>query len=366
MSSSSHLDDIEKQIAKDFGLDLENSTKNLLESRKAIIPVSPKADVMLGGGIPEGSFGIISGKFKLGKTSAVLKIAANAQKIPYIDRQGNSHQRKVYYIDVEGRIKERDLRGVNGLSLDPDKWLPIRSEEGKILTAAKFLNITEQLINAKPGCVFIIDSFGALLSDNEKDATFGDRVRSDTPLLLSQFVKRICNVIPVNNSIVLGITHQIANTGNGPATTAEAGGNKIQFASDVKIKFTHKSPWTVGSGDKQTQIGQDCHAVCEWSALDGKPGSKASLKLRYGYGIDDEQEIIDLATDFGIITKKGSWYTYTDEIKGQGAEKIRDALIENPEAYKEIYNKVRKMMGFSTEDEHSNTRQQDTEMVAEG
>ena len=128
------LDDFEAKLAKQYGLDLENSTNNLIESRKTVVPVSPKLDMILGGGVPEGTFTILTSAPKVGKSSTSLQLAANAQQIP-----SDWGQRKVYYFDVEGRLKERDMKGIFGLSLDKDKWMVIRSEPGNILTADKFL-----------------------------------------------------------------------------------------------------------------------------------------------------------------------------------------------------------------------------------
>lgn len=355
------MDDIEKQIAKEFGLNLSNSTKNLLEEKREVVPISPKLDIITGGGIPEGSNVIVSGPYKAGKTQMALKIAANAQALP----SPKYGPRKVYFFNIEGRLKERDLRGVDGLKTDPDHWMLIQSEPGNILTAAKYLSIAERLINEKPGCVFIIDSYSSLLTEGERNATLGERYRADSPLLLGSWTRRISNVVPVNNVILIGITHRIANMGNGRAETSEASGNKVQFACDVKLRFTHKTPWTVGTGEKEVQIGQDMHVVCEWSALDATPNMKTSSRLRYGYGIDFEQEIADLACDLGIIEKKASWFTLPDGKKLQGTESVRQYMIENPVACLKIANEIRSMFGLK-EYENKDSGRESNKVESEG
>lgn len=324
---------------KSSGLEsLYVSARALLDRKSVVIPVSPVIDVMLGGGVPEGSFVIPTGPPKVGKSTFSLQLAANAIRPEYACEL-KPGGREIFIFNIEGRLKERDLLGIQGMNFD--KVHLIQSEPGNILVAEDYIERGERLINERPGDVFIFDSFSALCTQERMDASLRDRFRDNTSLLLAAFCKRISNVIPINRSIVIGITHMIANQGGmGHSPWSEASGQKIQYQVDVKLKATHKIPWTVG----ETQIGQEVHWKCETSAI-GPPGGKCVSLLRYGYGLDKEAEIITLASDFGIVEKGGAWYTFPDGTKAQGLEKARDYLVANPEVYESIYKQIREMLG---------------------
>ena len=310
-------------------------------SHNKVIPVSPKIDLMLGGGIPEGSLCIITGPPKIGKTTTCLQFAANAQRPEHNSEWG---PRKVYFFNVEGRIKDRDLEGINGLILTKDRFKVIRSQPGNILTGEKYISYCEQFINTEPGSVFVIDSFSALCTSGEMEAEIGERYRADAPVLLARFCRRISNVLPVNKGILLGVTHIIANQGQGMKVWIEASGRKLQYQVDVKLRGTHQTPWMSG----ETQIGQEIHWVCETSAI-GPPGGKCSGILRYNYGLDKEAEILDVACDLGLVKKGGAWYTINtgnEEEKFQGLENVHKALEDNEKLYKSLSDQLFEMTGI--------------------
>jgi recombination protein RecA len=317
------------------------SAHALINRKFVIIPVSPIIDVMLGGGIPEGSFVIPTGPPKVGKTTFCLQFAANAQKKQY-GGEFCPEGREVYIYNIEGRLKRRDLLGIHGL--DINRVSVIESKPGQILSAEEYIETGERLINEKPGAVHIFDSFSQLCTKSRRTASYSDRFRDDTPLLLASFCKRICNVIPVNRCIVMGITHEIANQGGMPGQSpwVEASGRKVQFAVDVKMKATHATPWKVGKDE--TQIGQEVHWKCTSSAIGG-PGQCTS-RLRYGYGLDKEAELIDIAPDLALLTKKGSWYTFADGTQMQGLDNARNYLIQNPEVFNTLYTSLRNLLGM--------------------
>lgn len=331
---------IEDIIRDKFG-DVLFGGNIVAEAKNIVIPVSPSIDIMLGGGIPEGSLTIVTGLQKLGKTSLCLHFAGNAQNIKYANEMCSKEGRHVYFFNVEGRIKSRDLLGIKHLNIDESRFTIIGSKLGKILTAEDYIDIAEKLINEKPGSIFIFDSFSALCTEEEYTAEIGKKRRDNTPQLLAMFCRRISNVLPVNKSIFMGITHLMANQGFGMTQWTEASGQKLKYAVDVKLRAKYCQPWKVG----ETQIGQDVYWECDSSAI-GPPGGKAKSKLRYGYGLDCEAELIDFAVDLGLIEKKTSWYTYGED-KAQGLENMRAILLEKPEKLAELDKQVREMYNIS-------------------
>lgn len=324
--------DITESIIKQFGNIMMNANV-LKDQAPQVIKTTPQMDLMLSGGVPEGSFVVVSGPPGLGKSAMSLHIAGNAQRVP-----SEWGDREVFYFDIEGRLKDRDVYMNLNLDTSPEKFHLIRSTRDKIMMGEEFVEIGEKLIKHKPGCVFIFDSFSALCTKARHEGNIGDRFRDDSPLLLSAFCKRISQIIPVNKSIVIGITHRIANQGPGMSQWTEASGQKIQYQADVKIKGLFDRGWNSGN----EQIGQEVHWECEKSAL-GPPHRKAMCRLRYKHGFDQEAEIYDLATEFGVIRTAGAWAKIDykgEELKFNGLEKCCQELKANKDLYDYIYSKI--------------------------
>lgn len=320
-------ENLEDKILKEFKDCITNAeyVKNL---RTEIVHISPKFDIGLGGGIPFGSFVIISGKHSQGKSSLSLQIAANAQQV------SGKHTREVFYFDIEGRIKYKDLIGNSKLDLSDNRFKLIQSKPGNILTGDQFIDIAEKLIHTKPGCIFILDSLSAICTKGKQEADIKDRYRDDANLLLSSFCKRISQVVAINQSIIIGVCHLIADPGPSRSQFTESGGNKIKYAADVKIMGTYFQPWEVN----KNIIGQITHWKIDKSAL-GPPFGEVSSYIRYGYGFDDHMEILDLACDIGIIKKSGAWFSYKD-LKFQGMENFRSGILETPDIFNEIKDQI--------------------------
>lgn len=313
-----------EKLKKEYGENVFLSAESIIEKKKTIISISPTIDLMLGGGIPCGSFVVCTGRYKLGKTSLCLHIAAKAQKQGY----------KIYYFNIEGRLKRRDLQGIPGLDLSEEKLSIITSTKDKILSAEDYLEILMKLIETEENSLFICDSISQLCSNSRHASDVGDRFRDDVPLMLAGLTKRAANILPVRDNILICITHIIANQGQGHSPWMESSGQKIQYAADVKIKATRATDYIVS--DKQ--VGQIVHWECDTSAL-GPPGVKTSSLLRYGEGIDEYYDLLAMSIEIGIVTKAGSWLTMPDEQKIQGIEKARNYLKDNPEVYKQLSEK---------------------------
>lgn len=328
---------VDAYLLKEFG-EVFTSGNALSARIRKLIPVSPALDYILGGGIHEGSFCVVTGPPKVGKTTMCLDFAGTAQNYECDLIPGQ--KRHVYFFSVEGRLKPRDIAGIK--SLDLNHITVIESKPGNILTAEQFIDICETLINTKPGAIFVIDSFSALCTSGEMTSEIGARYRADSPLLLARFCRRICNVLPINKGILLGVTHRIANQGNGHAEFTEASGQKVQYGLDVKLKALFKQPYL----DGENQVGQIVHWQCDATTTKQSPGGKCESLLRYNHGLDKAYELLTLAKDLGIIIQAGSWFTFPDGSKYQGGEKASKALQDDAALYDSVNTQYRTMMGY--------------------
>lgn len=309
----------------------------LLDENKEIISLSPACDINLCGGIPMGSIVSFSGKSGTGKTTTALQLASNAQ--------ATNPNRIIIYDDVEHRLSPKNLKGIHGLDTSKERFKIVRSTQEKILSAEDHLNIMIQLIKDNPGCIAIIDSSSALCSMSEMVEDVKANARASGPKLLAAFCRQIAPVVLVNKCIVIIIQHMIANTGGmGGPTWVEDGGEKIKYQADVRMRIKYIEKWTEG----ETRVGQIIHWEVVKSAL-GPPVDMFDSYLRYGYGLDDVWEVINLACDIGLIAKGGSWFTLNfvqdeDKPKVQGQEKLYKLLRSEPETYKLLYDKVKESL----------------------
>ena len=271
--------------------------------------------------------------------------------------------RPTYFLNVEGRIKTRDLRGIKGLDLD--KLNIVRSykdENGKtrILTAREFLTAAEHTIHNVPGAVIVIDSISQLATDKEMELELGEMDRASGAILMAKFCKRLSNVIPINDIILVGIQHFISNVSGMGKWKIASGGRKIQYACDVGLecksfKFIHEG------GEEGPVIGQTVDWITTSTALNAAPGQKTTSIIRYGIGIDELQEIVDIGIDFGFIEQRGAWFRLNfmadvldldfedkDSLRPyqvQGKENLTNRLRENPEEFKHLEDALHQMMG---------------------
>lgn len=332
---------LKEDVVKTFGDDIILTGNAVVDKKSVIIPVSPSLDIVLNGGIPEGSFVVLTGQPKCGKTTTSLDFAATAQRPEY--KGALKDTREVYYLNIEGRLKKRDLEGIPGLNLD--KFHVIGSQQGKILHAEEYLQIAEKIINEIPGSVVIIDSYSALCTEAEITSEMDKMQRADGAKLLAKFCRKVANVIPVNKNIVIGITHLMGNPTGYGAEFKEKSGQAIAYQTDIKLRAKTFKPWTLSADS--TQIGQEIEWQVVCSAL-GPPGGNITSYIRYGQGVDKYMEAITLASDMGIIHKGGAWYTLTalaDKPKFQGTEKVRQYLLENKDAYDDLVKSIKETMG---------------------
>lgn len=327
----------EKDIVKEYG-DVLLEASYIVDNPPPLISVSPKIDIALGGGVPEGCLFIMTGPEKVGKTVHALQFCKNAQQVA----TESAEKRRIYYGNIEGRLKKRDLEGIHGLDFSPDGLKIVGSTKGNILSGEKYLAIFDNIIHNEPHAVCVIDSFSALAAEDELVGDITDVQVAAMNRYLSKFTRRFANVLPINRVTLVGITHLMANIqkfGKGKSKV-EKSGNALKYAQDVKLWATHKEALTQGD----TQIGQKVHWIVENSAI-GPPGQKVTSVIKYGRGIWNEFELAELAKDFGVVEGK-TWLTLPNGEKVQGMANFAKYLEDNPDYYSDLRSQVFEMIGM--------------------
>lgn len=337
------VSELEKKYGKVF-----ISGDFILEQEKKIISMSPKMDVGLSGGVPEGCWMLVSGQPKTGKTTSILQLCANAQT------QG----KKIRYLDVEHRLKKMNLSGIHGLKTDEENFKIIQSVKGNILSAEQYLNIGTDFLHEQEDIVLVIDSVSALCSSAENIGEITAMARNSGPKLMANFWRKNKDIVPVQNSIVVMIIHLIANTSGYGAKWTEDGGQKIQYACDIKIRNKGSKDWLEG----ENIVGILPEWEIETSAL-GPACKSVTQRIRFGIGADRIAELMDMGMEFGLITQAGAWYNCdfvaedpelssfcsidskkTTVCKQQGEANLYKFLVENEIINQKLEKLVRSML----------------------
>ena len=328
----------EKDILKEFG-DVLLDAGYIVDNPPPVISVTPKIDIALGGGVPEGCLFIMTGPEKIGKTVHALQFCKNAQQV----KLESEENRKIYYGNIEGRLKKRDLEGIRGLQFDEESLKIVGSTKGNILSGEKYLAIFDNIIHNEPHAVCVIDSFSALAAESELVGDITDVQVAAMNRYLAKFTRRFANVLPINRVTLVGITHLMANIQKFGAgkSKVEKSGSALKYAQDVKLWATHKEALKQG----ETQIGQKVHWIVENSAI-GAPGQKVTSIIKYGHGIWNEYELAELAKDYGLVEGK-TWLTLPNGEKVQGMSNFATYLENNQEYYDELRQQVFEMVGMA-------------------
>lgn len=354
-------DTISSSIISKYG-DVVRSGTEVLENINSlnVIGVSPALDIALGGGLREGSVVVMTGDPKSGKTTTALHFASKCQ----------AKGKRVIYVNTEGRLSKQNFEGIK--NLQPDNILIVESTDERVLSAEDFLNIIEFYINNDPGCLIIADSLSNMVPACELEGEVRTGVRNALPRLLSMFFKRISGTLMKNKTILICITHNIANTGGSPYAPQKMAdcGNMLQYQAGTNMVITHRGKWQVPK-DTGPHVGQIANWSIKTSNAGGRPNSTAESWIKYGVGIDEIQEIMQIACEFRLIKTSGAWYTIqcavdnpkepiietllknnnisdsSEDIerffKFQGSNNVAEFLNANPTISDFIYNKIKEL-----------------------
>ena len=321
-SKTIHFEDdpISNEINKKYGAIVESGTEVLasLENFKTI-GISPALDIALGGGLREGSCVVMTGDPKTGKTTTALYFAAKAQK----------EGKNVIYFNTEGRLTKENFKGIKDLDISKIKIVQATDKE-PLVSAERYLNSLEKYIKGTPDLVAIVDSTSSMVPQDELDGEIRTGVRNALPRLLSMFFKRISGDVARMKAICIFITHNIANTGGSrysPNKMADCG-NMLQYQAGTNMVITHRGKWEVPK-DSGNHVGQIANWFIKTSAAGGTPLKTTESWIRYGVGIDECQEVAQIASEFAMIDRSGAWYTVTCAVENREDPTIKSWLIEN-------------------------------------
>ena len=311
------LADIEKQFGKGAIMKLgEKGVKNI----DVVSTGSIALDQALGvGGYPKGRIIEVFGPESSGKTTIALHAIAEVQK------KGG----RAAFIDAEHAL---DPVYAKKLGVDTDELLLSQHDTGE-----QALEIVEALVRSEAMSIIVIDSVAALVPQAEIEGEMGDSHVGLQARLMSQALRKLSGIINKTNTICIFINQLREKVGimfGNPETTP--GGRALKFYSTIRLDVRRSEQIKV-NGDvvgNRTVIKVVKNKVAP-------PFKTAEVEIMYGEGISRAGEVIDIASNMGIIDKSGAWFSYKGEKIGQGKENVKLVLQKNPALFKEIEDKVR-------------------------
>ena len=309
------------QIKKEYG---DGAVMRLGEASHLTVEVIPTGSLALDralgvGGIPRGRVSEIFGPEASGKTTVCQHIVAESQKLGGV----------AAFIDMEHAL---DPAYAVRCGVDIDNLYISQPDTGE-----QALEITETLVRSGAIDVVIIDSVAALVPRSEIEGDMGDPTMGMQARLMSQALRKLSGAIKQTNTAVV-FTNQLRMKigvmfGN-PETTS--GGRALKFYASTRIDVRRTESIKVG----QEVVGNRVRARIVKNKV-AAPFKVAEFDIMYNEGISRVGGILDLGVETGLIEKRGSFYSYKEDRLGQGREKVKLYLIENPEMAQELEQNIR-------------------------
>ena len=314
------------QIEKQFGqgsimkLGSHDATKG--------IDVIPSGSILLDealgvGGYPRGRVIEIYGPESSGKTTLALHAIAEAQKKGGI----------AAFIDAEHALDPVYAKNL-GVNTD-DLWVsqPDNGEQA--------LDITESLIRSGAVDIIVIDSVAALTPQAEIEGDMGDAHMGLQARLMSQALRKLTGTLSKSKTILVFINQIRMKIGvmfGNPETTT--GGNALKFYASIRLEV--RKVETIEKGDEEA-VGNKVRVKVVKNKV-APPFRKVEMEIMFGKGISWSGSLIDAAVKYGIIDKKGAWYTWGEEKVGQGRDNAKLFIEQNPEIAARIEKSVRELI----------------------
>lgn len=309
------------QITKQFG---DGSIMKLGDFHQADVELIPSGslslDLALGGGYPKGRIIEIFGPESSGKTTLTLHAIAEIQK------QGGT----AAFVDAEHAL---DPAYAKKLGVDTTNLLVSQPDNGE-----QALEITETLVRSNAVDLIVVDSVAALTPQAEIEGDMGDSHMGLQARLMSQALRKLTGIINKSKATVIFINQIRMKIGvmfGNPETTT--GGNALKFYASQRVDIRRIGQIKVGDDilGNRTKIKIVKNKIAP-------PFRVAEFDIMYNEGISQTGDILDLAVQHEIVAKSGAFYKYNEETIGQGRDKTKDYLKNNPKVLAEIDAKVRK------------------------
>ena len=315
--------DIEKQFGKGAIMKLgEGGLKDI----DVVSSGSLALDIALGvGGYPKGRIIEIYGPESSGKTTFALHAIAEVQKT------GG----RAAFIDAEHAL---DPVYAKKLGVNINELLLSQPDTGE-----QALEICEALVRSEAMSIIVIDSVAALVPQAEIEGEMGDSHVGLQARLMSQALRKLSGAINKTNTTAIFINQLREKVGvmfGNPETTP--GGRALKFYSSIRLDVRRAEQIKQG-----TDVIGNKTVVKVVKNKVAPPFKTAEVEIMYGEGVSKEGEIIDIASNLGILEKSGAWYAYNGQKIGQGKENVKILLKENRELFNEINEKVRAHYNFN-------------------
>lgn len=334
------IDDAIASIEKTYG---KGSIMKLGDG--VIVPVASiptgalSLDYALGiGGVPRGRVTEIYGPESSGKTTLCLHIIAEAQKTGGL----------AAFIDAEHAL---DVNYAKRLGVDTANLLISQPDFGE-----QALEITDTLVRSNALDIIVIDSVAALVPRSEIEGEMGDATMAVQARLMSQALRKLTGAISKSKTSVIFINQLRQKIGimfGNPETTT--GGNALKFYASLRMDIRR----IAAIKDGTDVIGNRTRVKIVKSKV-APPFKEVEFDILYNEGISRSGDLLDLATNFGIVKKSGAWFTY-DEDRFQGREQFRQKLVESPEMYDKLGKEVRTKLGMLMKDNNDPEKQETAE-----
>ncbi|CAN1492137.1 RecA RecA/RadA recombinase [Flavobacteriaceae bacterium] len=311
------LDKLDKTYGKGTVMKMGDKA---IEEVETISSGSLGIDLALGvGGYPRGRIIEIYGPESSGKTTLTLHAIAEAQKAGGI----------AAFIDAEHAF---DRNYAEKLGVDIENLIISQPDNGE-----QALEIAENLIRSGAIDIVVIDSVAALTPKSEIEGEMGDSKMGLHARLMSQALRKLTGTISKTNCTVFFINQLREKIGvmfGNPETTT--GGNALKFYASVRLDIRRSTQ--IKDGDNVLGNRTKVKVVKNKVA---PPFKVAEFDIMYGEGISKTGEILDLAVEFEIIKKAGSWFSYGETKLGQGRDAVKSLIKDNPELADELEVKIK-------------------------
>jgi recombination protein RecA len=324
------LAQIEKQFGQGSIMRLGDDTMKI--NVPTISTGSLSLDYALGmGGIPRGRVTEIFGPESSGKTSLALHIIAEAQK-----KEGLAA-----FIDAEHAL---DPHYAKNLGVDLDNLLISQPDTGE-----QALEIAETLVRSGALDVVVVDSVAALVPKAEIEGEMGDSHVGLQARLMSQALRKLTSTVAKSMTCLIFINQLRMKIGvmfGNPETTT--GGIALKFYSTVRLEIRRIASLKDGTN----VVGNRTRVKVVKNKL-APPFREAEFDIMYGKGISKIADVLDLAVANDVVKRSGTWFSYEEERLGQGRDRVRDFLTENPDLYAGIEHKLLEKLGMIPREEVS-------------